>query len=83
LLLHRGLSRKCRWKHRVRGVGSLGERERAGGGPSALRKTIMRTELFASINVMSIQGKSNADDFRTQMIQDLKRHFIGLRLYFN
>jgi hypothetical protein len=51
--------------------------------PSALRKTIMRTELFASINVMGIQGEPKREDFRTEMIQDLRRHFIGLRLYFN
>jgi hypothetical protein len=51
--------------------------------PKALRKSIMRTELFVSANVVNMMAKGKADDFRTNMITDMRRHFVGMRLYFN
>jgi hypothetical protein len=51
--------------------------------PKALRKTVMRTEIFLSANVLNGIASSSSADFRTNMISDMRRHFVGLRLYFN
>lgn len=51
--------------------------------PKALRKTIWRTEMIASFNVMAMNDVGKPSDFRSNMISDMRRHFIGLRFYFN
>jgi hypothetical protein len=51
--------------------------------PKSLRKTLWRTEVIASFNVMAINQVGNGYDFRSNMIHDIRRHFIGVRFYFN
>lgn len=51
--------------------------------PKALRNTIWRTELLVSYNVLRINKAGEANDFRSNMIDDMRRHFVGLRFYFN
>jgi hypothetical protein len=50
--------------------------------PIALKKSIMRTELFFSYGLLNMIGKDDAD-YKTYSIEFLGRSFVGLRMYFN
>ncbi|MFM9984790.1 MAG: hypothetical protein ACKVOK_06120 [Flavobacteriales bacterium] len=50
--------------------------------PVALKKSIMRTELFFSYGLLNMIGKDETD-YKTKSIEYLGRSFVGLRMYFN
>jgi hypothetical protein len=50
--------------------------------PIALKKSIMRTELFFSYGLFNLIGRDDSG-YKTNSIEYLGRSFIGLRMYFN
>ena len=50
--------------------------------PIALKKSIMRTELFFSYGLLNLIGEDDSE-YKTNSIEYLGRSFIGLRMYFN
>ena len=50
--------------------------------PIALKKSIMRTELFFSYGLFNIIGKDETS-YKTSSISFLGRNFVGLRMFFN
>lgn len=50
--------------------------------PIAMKKGIMRTDLFFSYGLLNLIGKDESN-FRTNSINYLGRSFVGLRMYFN
>jgi len=47
-----------------------------------LKKSTMRSELVYSLGLTNIIGEDN-ENYKTYSVQELKRSFVGLRLFFN